>query len=110
MNLDDITPVVITFNEEPNIRRCLAGLVWARSDPSGLNATDPMGGLVASSSRILPLLRSKRRVLQLVPPEASQRPSALAATENAGSPPLGATALLVATSHTRNFGPAVLAK
>ncbi len=30
MNTDEITPVVITFNEEPNIARCLAGLAWAR--------------------------------------------------------------------------------
>jgi glycosyltransferase involved in cell wall biosynthesis len=30
MKLEDITPVVITYNEEPNISRCLAGLAWAR--------------------------------------------------------------------------------
>jgi glycosyltransferase involved in cell wall biosynthesis len=29
MLLADITPVIITFNEEPNIRRCLEGLGWA---------------------------------------------------------------------------------
>src|SRR6188508_2232450 len=30
MNTDEITPIVITYNEEPNIGRCLAGLTWAR--------------------------------------------------------------------------------
>ena len=30
MNLEDITPVVLTFDEEPNIRRCLDRLSWAR--------------------------------------------------------------------------------
>ena len=29
MNLSDITPVVLTFNEEPNIKRCLERLHWA---------------------------------------------------------------------------------
>ncbi len=29
MNLADITPLVLTFNEEPNIRRCLERLQWA---------------------------------------------------------------------------------
>jgi glycosyltransferase involved in cell wall biosynthesis len=30
MNTDSITPLVITFNEVPNLRRVLAGLAWAR--------------------------------------------------------------------------------
>ncbi len=30
MNLDDITPLVLAYNEEPNIRRCLEPLQWAR--------------------------------------------------------------------------------
>lgn len=30
MNLADITPVVLTFNEEPNLRRCLERLRWAK--------------------------------------------------------------------------------
>jgi glycosyltransferase involved in cell wall biosynthesis len=30
MNLLDITPLVLTWNEEPNIRRCLERLTWAR--------------------------------------------------------------------------------
>ena len=30
MRLDDITPVILTFNEAPNIRRTLAGLTWAK--------------------------------------------------------------------------------
>jgi glycosyltransferase involved in cell wall biosynthesis len=29
MNLSSITPVVLTWNEEPNLRRCLDGLRWA---------------------------------------------------------------------------------
>ena len=29
MNLSDITPVILTWNEEPNIRRCLESLAWA---------------------------------------------------------------------------------
>ena len=29
MNLPSITPVVLTWNEEPNLRRCLDGLRWA---------------------------------------------------------------------------------
>lgn len=29
MNLSNITPVVLTWNEEPNLRRCLDGLRWA---------------------------------------------------------------------------------
>lgn len=29
MNLDQITPVVLTYNEEPNFRRCLERLTWA---------------------------------------------------------------------------------
>lgn len=29
MNLSHITPVVLTWNEEPNLRRCLDGLRWA---------------------------------------------------------------------------------
>ncbi len=29
MNLSSITPVVLTWNEEPNLRRCLDGLGWA---------------------------------------------------------------------------------
>ena len=28
--LDEITPVILTYNEEPNIERSLAGLTWAR--------------------------------------------------------------------------------
>jgi hypothetical protein len=30
MNLADITPLVLTWNEEPNLARCLARLSWAR--------------------------------------------------------------------------------
>ncbi|MBP6602452.1 MAG: glycosyltransferase family 2 protein [Verrucomicrobiales bacterium] len=30
MNLSDISPVILTWNEEPNIRRCLEGLTWAK--------------------------------------------------------------------------------
>jgi glycosyltransferase involved in cell wall biosynthesis len=30
MRLEDITPVVLTFNEAPNIKRCLEKLSWAR--------------------------------------------------------------------------------
>lgn len=30
MNLHDITPLILTWNEEPNIRRCLERLRWAR--------------------------------------------------------------------------------
>lgn len=30
MNLDDITPLVLTFNESANIERTLSGLIWAR--------------------------------------------------------------------------------
>ena len=30
MRLDDITPVILTYNEEPNIARVLAALAWAR--------------------------------------------------------------------------------
>src|SRR5687767_7159756 len=30
MNLDDITPLILTYNEEANIRRTLNGLRWAR--------------------------------------------------------------------------------
>jgi glycosyltransferase involved in cell wall biosynthesis len=30
MNLDDITPLILTFNEAPNIERCLDALRWAR--------------------------------------------------------------------------------
>ena len=29
MNLADITPVIITYNEAPNIGRCLDKLTWA---------------------------------------------------------------------------------
>lgn len=29
MNVREITPVVLTWNEEPNLRRCLEGLRWA---------------------------------------------------------------------------------
>lgn len=45
MTLDDITPLILTYNEEANIERTLAGLTWARqilvvdsgSDDSTLN-------------------------------------------------------------------------
>ena len=30
MNLDDITPLILTYNEAENIHRCLARLTWAR--------------------------------------------------------------------------------
>jgi glycosyltransferase involved in cell wall biosynthesis len=30
MNIEDITPLVLTFNEAPNLRRCLERLRWAR--------------------------------------------------------------------------------
>jgi glycosyltransferase involved in cell wall biosynthesis len=30
MNLHEITPLILTYNEEPNIRRCLERLRWAR--------------------------------------------------------------------------------
>lgn len=30
MKLEEITPLVLTWNEEPNLRRCLEGLRWAR--------------------------------------------------------------------------------
>ena len=30
MHLDLITPLVLTWNEEPNLRRCLERLRWAR--------------------------------------------------------------------------------
>lgn len=30
MRLDDITPVILTYNEEPNIGRVLAVLAWAK--------------------------------------------------------------------------------
>ena len=30
MNLDDITPLVLTYNEEANLARTLAGVAWAR--------------------------------------------------------------------------------
>lgn len=30
MNLHDITPLILTWNEEPNLRRCLERLRWAR--------------------------------------------------------------------------------
>jgi glycosyltransferase involved in cell wall biosynthesis len=30
VRLDDITPVILTFNEEPNIARVLAGVAWAK--------------------------------------------------------------------------------
>lgn len=30
MNLDDITPLILTYNEEPNIERCLERLCWAK--------------------------------------------------------------------------------
>jgi glycosyltransferase involved in cell wall biosynthesis len=30
LQLDEITPVILTFNEEPNIARALASLAWAR--------------------------------------------------------------------------------
>ncbi len=30
MKADDITPLVLTFNEEPNLRRCLGRLSWAQ--------------------------------------------------------------------------------
>lgn len=29
MNLNSITPVILTWNEAPNLRRCLDGLAWA---------------------------------------------------------------------------------
>ncbi len=29
MNLDSITPLILTWNEEPNLRRCLERLTWA---------------------------------------------------------------------------------
>lgn len=31
MNLDQITPLLLTYNEEPNLKRTLAALTWARS-------------------------------------------------------------------------------
>lgn len=31
MNLQDITPLILTLNEEPNLRRCLEPLSWART-------------------------------------------------------------------------------
>src|SRR5258707_10426043 len=30
MRLEDITPVILTFNEAPNLSRCLEKLSWAR--------------------------------------------------------------------------------
>ena len=30
MNTDDITPLIIALNEAPNLRRCLAGVSWAK--------------------------------------------------------------------------------
>lgn len=30
MQYDDITPVILTYNEEPNLRRCLESLGWAK--------------------------------------------------------------------------------
>ena len=30
MNLTDITPIIMTYNEEPNIGRCLERLTWAQ--------------------------------------------------------------------------------
>lgn len=30
MTLSSITPVILTWNEEPNLRRCLEGLTWAK--------------------------------------------------------------------------------
>ncbi|WDQ15660.1 glycosyltransferase family 2 protein [Rhodopirellula sp. P2] len=30
MNLDDITPLILTYNEQANLRGTLAGLVWAK--------------------------------------------------------------------------------
>ena len=30
MNLDTITPLILTYNEAPNIARCLNGLTWAK--------------------------------------------------------------------------------
>lgn len=31
MNLQDITPLILTFNEAPNLRRCLMPLCWAKT-------------------------------------------------------------------------------
>ncbi len=30
MHQDQVTPVILTFNEEPNLERCLSALAWAR--------------------------------------------------------------------------------
>jgi glycosyltransferase involved in cell wall biosynthesis len=51
MNLDDITPLVLTYNEEANIARSLDSLAWARRIvvvDSG--STDRTASLVAERS------------------------------------------------------------
>lgn len=48
MRLEDITPVVLTFNESPNVSRCLEKLAWARKvvvlDSFSTDGTPQMAG------------------------------------------------------------------
>jgi glycosyltransferase involved in cell wall biosynthesis len=46
MTADDVTPVILTFNEAPNIERCLRALAWARRivvlDSGSTDATEQL--------------------------------------------------------------------
>ena len=50
MNLDDITPLVLTYNEEANLARTLAGVAWARQAVS-VDSGSPDGAREVAGNR-----------------------------------------------------------
>ena len=59
MNLSDITPLILTWNEEPNLRRCLERLHWARQViviDSG--STDATTSIISEYSNVTLVTRS----------------------------------------------------